>query len=57
MAIHSDLSLSRLTIFVWVISFHAPEMPQRFDYEAYCTGQTDYLCHDPKFICAVPQKD
>ena len=56
-AIHNDRSLSGLTIFVWVMSFHAPGMPQRIDYEAYSAGQADYLCHDPKFICAAPPKD
>lgn len=57
MAICSDRSLWHLTIFVWVMSFKAPGMPQRIDYEAYSTGQADYICHDPKFISTTLPKD
>ena len=57
MAIHSDRSLWHLTIFVWVMSFKAPGMPQRIDYEAYSTSQEDYICRDPKFMSTTPPKD
>jgi hypothetical protein len=51
MAIHSDLSVWYLPIFIWYRSYcgQVGGTPLRIDYEKYRSGEADYLCHTSHF--------
>ena len=51
MAIHSDLTVAYLPIFIWYRSYcgKVGGTPTRIDYEKYQSGEEDYFCYTSHF--------
>ncbi len=57
MAIHRDLTIAYLPIYIWQWSFDRPyifarsgmRVPKRVDFSRYCAGAEDYICRRSPF--------
>ena len=51
MALHNDLTLGNLAIFIWVMSFEddVANTPLRVEYGKYAQGADDFVCKESYF--------